>query len=44
MTYEAYLSAIAVTNIRVFSFYPQHNGKINWHRYETKLRHSHPYV
>ena len=32
---------ITVTSISQ-SFYLQGGGKINWHRYGTKLRHSHP--
>jgi len=38
---EAYLSAITVANIYK-SFTYKMAVKINWHRYGTKLRHSHP--
>jgi len=42
LTYQkAYLSAITVTNIS-WSFTYKMAAKINWHRYGTKLRHSHP--
>ena len=41
LTNKAHLSAITVTNIYQ-SFTYKTAAKINWHRYETKLRHSHP--
>ena len=42
-TIKAYLSAITVTNISQTFTYKM-AAKINWHRYETKLRHSPSYV
>jgi len=36
-----FLSSIALTNISQSS-YLQDGGKINWHRYGTKIRHCHP--
>jgi len=41
LTNKAYLHAITVTTfLRVFTY--KMAAKINWHRYRTKLRHSHP--
>ena len=43
LTKKAYSSSTTVTNISQSS-YLQDDGKVNWqwHRYGTKLRHSHP--
>ena len=41
LTNKAYLSSITVTSIS-HSFTYKMAAKINWHRYGTKLRHSHP--
>jgi len=41
LTNKAYLHAVTVTTfLRVFTY--KMAAKINWHRYRTKLRHSHP--